>query len=178
MEQNFSKAQPNDQNENIELNSNNMLYDFDQVNQIKPKQLRKLDIISLVRSNNIPELKEEIKNLSREKFEENDYFEFNKDELKLVKSYQYLIQYMMNSIEYLENKNQILSQFIDKQIDYNEDAEKVIEKQDKKIKNQQSEISEITKNCKNMEFLIQKLGLEERIRELGLRPLNNDLDEQ
>ena len=178
MESNISNNQPIDQNGNMKIYSNNWDFTFDRVNQIKPKQLRKLDIISLVRSNNIPELKEQITNLGRENFEENDYFEFNKDELKLVKSFQFLIQYMMNSIEYLEKKNEKLSEFIDKQIDFNEDAEKVIKKQEKKIRNQEKEISKINENCLNMEFLIKKLGLEERIRELGIRPLNNNLDEQ
>ena len=174
---NENNNQPIDQNENIELNSNNFVFNLGQVNHIKPKQLRKLDIISLVRSNNIPELKSVINDLSQENFAENDYFDLKKDELKLIKAYQILIQYMVNSIDYLENKNQTLSNFIDKQIDYNEDAEKVIEKQNKKIRNQENEISKINENCKNMEFLIKKLGLEERIRELGLRPLNNNLDE-
>ena len=48
-----------------------------------------------------------------------------------------MIQYMTNSIEQLEYKNEKLTDFIDKQIDYNEAAERVIKKQNKKIKNQQ-----------------------------------------
>ena len=116
--------------------------------------------------------------LSQENFAENDYFELNKDELKLIQTYQVMIQYMTNSIEQLEFKNEKLTDFIDKQIDYNEAAESVIKKQNKKIKNQQEEISKITENCKNMEFLIKKLGYEKRIKDLGIKPLNDEMNEQ
>ena len=165
MEQKNSKNEQIEQVPEVNINQNGFAFNLSQVNQIKPKQLRKLDIISLVRSNNIPELKSVIYDLSHENFAENDYFELNKDELKLVKAYQIMIQYMVNSIEQLENKNQTLTDFIDKQIDYNEDAEKVIQKQNKKIRNQQEEISKIKENCDNMEFLIKKLGFEEKIKE-------------
>ena len=84
----------------------------------------------------------------------------------------------MNSIEHLENKNQKISEFIDKQLDYNEAAEQVIEKQNKKIRNQKEEIDKITGNCENMEFLIRKLGLEDKIKELGIKPLNSNINEE
>ena len=176
-EENYSKTQPLGQNQ-MNINTNGFAFGLSQVNQIKPKQIKKLDIINLVRSNNIPELKQIIYNLSQENFAENDYFELNKDELKLIQTYQVMIQYMTNSIEQLEFKNEKLTDFIDKQIDYNEAAERVIEKQNKKIKNQQEEISKITENCKNMEFLIKKLGYEKRIKDLGIKPLNDEMNDQ
>ncbi len=179
MKQNYSKTQQINQDpQYVNINTNGFAFHLGQVNKIKPKQLRKLDIIQLIRSNNIPELKSILYDLSQENFSENDYFEFNKDELKLVKTYQMMMQYMMNSIEHLENKNQKLSEFIDKQLDYNEAAEQVIEKQNKKIKNQTEEIDKITGNCENMEFLIRKLGLEDKIKELGIKPLNNMNEEE
>ena len=179
MNQNYLKTQQINQDpQYVNINTNGFAFHLGQVNKIKPKQLRKLDIIQLIRSNNIPELKSILYDLSQENFSENDYFEFNKDELKLVKTYQMMMQYMMNSIEHLENKNQKLSEFIDKQLDYNEAAEQVIEKQNKKIKNQTEEIDKITGNCENMEFLIRKLGLEDKIKELGIKPLNNMNEEE
>jgi hypothetical protein len=78
----------------------------------------------------------------------------------------------MNSINQLEEKNQKLSEFIDTQLDYNEAGEAVIEKQIKKIRNQDEDIHKIDDNCKNMEFLVKKLGLEDRIKELGLEPIS------
>ena len=158
--------------------NNQFAFNLGQVNKIKPKQLRKLDIIHLVRSNNIPELKEVLYDLSQENFKENDYFEFNKNELKLIQAYQILMQYMMNSIEQLEEKNQKLSEFIDKQLDYNENAEEVLEKQNKKIKNQDEDIDKIITNCKNMEFLVKKLGLEDKIKELGIKPISNEMEDK
>ena len=170
----YLKTQEINQNNQINIKTNGFAFHLGQVNHIKPKQLRKLDIINLIRTNNISELKSVIYDLSQENFAENDYFEFNKDELKLVKTYQMMIQYMLYSIEHLENKNQKLSEFIDKQLDYNEAAEQVIEKQNKKIRNQNEEIDKITGNCENMEFLIRKLELEEKIKELGIKPLSNN----
>ena len=154
------------------------VFNLSQVNKIKPKQLRKLDIIHLVRSNNIPELKEVLYDLSQENFKENDYFEFNKSELKLIQAYQILMQYMMNSIEQLEEKNQKLSEFIDKQLDYNENGEEVLERQNKKIQNQDEDIDKIIANCKNMEFLVKKLGLEDKIKELGIKPISNEMEDK
>ena len=175
---NSNTQQKNENPQNININTTGFAFHLGQVNKIKPKMLRKLDIIQLIRSNNIPELKTVLHDLSQENFAENDYFEFNKDEMKLVKTYQMMMQYMMNSIEHLENKNQKISEFIDKQLDYNEAAEQVLEKQNKKIRNQKEEIDKITGNCENMEFLIRKLGLEDKIKELGIKPLNSDLNEE
>ena len=178
MNSNHSKTQPIDKNQYMNMNYTGFAFNLGQVNKIKPKQLRKLDIIHLIRTNNIPELKSVLYDLSQENFKENDYFEFQKDELKLIKTYQMMMQYMMNSINQLEEKNQKLNEFIDKQIDYNEAAEQVIEKQIKKIRNQKEEIDTITGNCENMEFLIRKLGLEQKIKELGIKPSNNYMNDE
>ena len=148
-------------------------------NRITPRQLNRVDIMHLIRTNNIPELKDVLYDLSQENFAENDYFEFQKNELKLIKAYQIMMQYMMLSINQLEEKNQTLGKFIDEQIDYNEAAEEVLQKQNKKIRNQEEDISKIVNNCKNMEFLIKQLGLEERIKELGIKPVtNNEMEDK
>ena len=178
MNSNHSKTQPIDKNQYMNMNYTGFAFNLGQVNKIKPKQLRKLDIIHLIRTNNIPELKSVLYDLSQENFKENDYFEFQKDELKLIKTYQMMMQYMMNSINQLEDKNQKLNEFIEKQLDYNEAAEQVIEKQNKKIRNQKEEIDTITGNCENMEFLIRKLGLEQKIKDLGIKPSNNYMNEE
>jgi len=178
MNQQHYKTQQLNQNIPININSTGFAFNLGQVNKIKPKQLRKLDIINLIRSNNIPELYSVLNDLSQENFAENDYFEFQKDELKLIKTYQMMIQYMMHSISQLEDKNQKISEFIDKQLDYNDAAEKVIAKQNKKIRNQKEEIDKITGNCENMEFLIKKLGLEEKVLELGLKPSDKYMNEE
>ena len=158
--------------------TNNFVFKLGQVNKIKPKQLRKLDIIHLIRSNNIPELKETLNDLSQENFAENDYFEFKKDELKLIKAYQILMQYYMNEINQLEEKNQVLSDFIGKQLDNNESAVEVLDKQNKKIRNQDEDINKIITNCKNMQFLVDQLGLNDRQKELGIKPLNHEMKDK
>ena len=175
---NLNNSDINNNQQQYHHMSNQFAFNLGQVNKIKPKQLKKLDIIHLVRTNNIPELKQVLYDLSQENFEENDYFEFKKDEIKLIKSYQILMQYMMNSINHLEEKNQILAEFIDKQLDINEAAEEVIQRQNKKIRNQDEDIDKIIANCKNMEFLIKQLGLEDRIKELGIKPIENEMEDK
>ena len=166
-----------EQNPSQKIYLNDFAFTLGQVNKIKPKQLRKLDIIHLIRSNNHPELNSVLNDLSQENFAENDYFEFQKNELKLIKTYQMMMQYMMNSINHLEAKNQKLCEFIDKQVEYNEAAEQVLEKQGKKIQNQEEDIDKLTGNCENMEFLIKKLDLDDRIKELGIKPLTYNMSE-
>jgi hypothetical protein len=157
MNQNFNKIQ-NDE------------FDFhlSQTNKIKPKSLKNIDIIHLIRQNNLPELNNILNDLSQENFEENDYFDLNRDELKLIKSYQILTQYMIFSINNLTRKNKLLNELSNQQLNYNEEAEKMLMKQQKKIKEQEETLSQLTNNCINMEFLIKKLHLEEKVNELGV----------
>ena len=75
-----------EQNPSQKIYLNDFAFTLGQVNKIKPKQLRKLDIIHLIRSNNLPELNSVLNDLSQENFAENDYFEFQKNELKLIKT--------------------------------------------------------------------------------------------
>ena len=125
----------NNQNPNPSpITNDNFDFYLSQTNKIKPKSLKKIDIIHLIRSNRVAELNELLKDISQEDFEENDYFDFNKDELKLIKSYQILMQYMIYSVNQLTRKNQILNDLANKQVSYNEEAEKYLEKQQKKNK--------------------------------------------
>ena len=164
--------------ETVTIKQDSFAFHLGQVNKIKPKQLRRIDIIHLIRSNNIPELNSLLQDLSQENFAENDYFEFNKNELKIIKAYQIMMQYMMHSINQLTNKNQKLNEFINKQMDYNEAAENLKVKQNKKIREQNEEIEQLNGNCANMEFLIKKLDLEDKIKELGIKPNSYLLNEE
>ena len=103
---------------------------------------------------------------------------YSPKELKLIKTYQILMQYYMNEINQLEEKNQVLSDFIEKQLDNNEAAVEVLDKQNKKIKNQDEDINKIITNCKNMQFLVDQLGLNDRQKELGIKPLNNEMKDK
>jgi hypothetical protein len=58
-----------------------------------------------------------------------DFFEFKRDENKLIKTYQMLSQYLMFSINHLKKKNQILTDLSGQQLRYNEAAEEIIRKQ-------------------------------------------------
>ena len=157
MNQNFNKIQ-NDE------------FDFhlSQTNKIKPKSLKNIDIIHLIRQNNLPELNNILNDLSQENFEENDYFDLNRDELKLIKSYQILTQYMIFSINNLTRKNKLLNELSNQQLNYNEEAEKMLMKQQQKKKDQEENLNQLTNNCINMEFLIKKLHLEDKVNELGV----------
>ena len=156
-------------NQNLN-NIQNDEFDFhlSQTNKIKPKSLKNIDIIHLIRQNNLPELNNILNDLSQENFEENDYFDLNRDELKLIKSYQILTQYMIYSINNLTRKNKLLNELSNQQLNYNEEAEKMLMKQQQKKKDQEETLNQLTNNCINMEFLIKKLHLEDKVNELGV----------
>jgi hypothetical protein len=122
-----------DDNRNVEFQKETFDFFLSQTNKIKPKTVRRMDIVHLIRSNNIVELNELLRDISQENFDENDYFDFTRDELKLLKSYQILTQYMLYSVNTLERNNQTLNELSDKQYNYNKEAEDVIKKQIKKI---------------------------------------------
>ena len=83
------------------MNSKNIPDEFNftlnQKNKINKRQLKKVDIMQLIRTNNTSELNAILNDLSQENFSENEYFDFTKDELKLIKNYQVLTQYMIYS---------------------------------------------------------------------------------
>ena len=87
-------------------NSEEFNFNLTQKNHITPRQLNRTDIMQLIRTNNIPELNSILNDLSQEKFDENEYFDFTKDELKLIKNYQVLTQYMIYSINQLTRKTE------------------------------------------------------------------------
>ena len=156
-------------NQNVnKIQNDEFDFHLSQTNKIKPKLLKNIDIIHLIRQNNLPELNNVLNDLSQENFEENDYFDLNRDELKLIKAYQILTQYMIYSINNLTRKNKLLNELSGQQLNYNEEAEKMLIKQQKKIKEQEETLSQLTNNCINMEFLIKKLHLEDKVNELGV----------
>jgi hypothetical protein len=74
--------------------------------------------------------------MALENFEENgkqkltsEYFNMKKSEMKLVKSYQVLTQYLLYSIRHLNKKNAIVSDLAEQQYKYNEVADDIIKKQ-------------------------------------------------
>jgi hypothetical protein len=75
---------------------------------------------------------------------------------------------MIYSINNLTRKNKLLNELSGQQLNYNEEAEKMLIKQQKKIKEQEETLSQLTNNCINMEFLIKKLHLEDKVNELGV----------
>jgi hypothetical protein len=58
-----------------------------------------------------------------------EYFDLKKSEMKLVKSYQVLTQYLLYSIRHLNKKNAIISDLAEQQYKYNEVADDIIKKQ-------------------------------------------------
>ncbi len=146
-----------DDNRNVEFQKETFDFFLSQTNKIKPKTVRRMDIVHLIRSNNIEELNELLRDISQENFDENDYFDFTRDELKLLKSYQILTQYMLYSVNTLERNNQKLNEL---------------------LKSQEDNLGQLTGNCMNLEFLIKKLNLEEKVLELGVDLNIKALDEE
>lgn len=103
-----------------------------------------------------------------------EYYDLNKNELKLIKAYQVLTQYMIYSVNHLTKKNHLLNDLSNKQMNYNQEAEKIIQKQQRKIKEQEATIGELTNNCINMEYLIKELNLEDAVNNLGIDVKGSD----
>ena len=153
----------------MEKNSDFEKFNFNlsQKNKVTPRQLNRVDIMQLIRTNNISELNSILNDLSQEKFDENDYFDFNKDELKLIKNYQVLTQYMIYSINQLTRKSEQLKELTDNQIKVNEKSEQNLINKRNKIEEQNNMINELQNECSNLELLIKQYNLEDKAKENG-----------
>ena len=143
-------------------------FTLNQKNKITPRQLKKVDIMQLIRTNNTSELNAILNDLSQENFSENEYFDFTKDELKLIKNYQVLTQYMIYSVNQLTRKSEKLKDLTDTQIQYNQKSEQIIKNKQNKITEQEETINELNNDCANLEFLIKQLHLEDKAKEEGI----------
>lgn len=166
---NFAKSNTNfNINQDVEIPIENFNFSLTHNNRVKPRDIRRIDLLGLINQNRTDEINDILSSIAQENFEENDYFDLTRDERSLIKKYQIVIQYMLYSINCLSQKNQLLNQVSEKQSSYNEDAEEVLAKQQKRIKEQNEEIEKLTNNCVNMEFLIRELGLEDQALQLGI----------
>ena len=154
----------------MDKNNNQEEFNFNlsQKNRITPRQLNRVDIMQLIRTNNIPELNSILNDLSQEKFDENEYFDFTRDELKLIKNYQVLTQYMIYSINQLTRKSGQLKELTDNQIKANQKAEQNLKNKKAKIEEQNNTINELNNECANLEMLIKQYHLEDKAKENGL----------
>ena len=110
----------------ISGSSNGFNFNLSQRNKITPRQLKRIDIMQLIRTNNTSELNSILNDLSQEDFSKNEYFDFTKDDLKLIKNYQVLTQYMLFSVNQLTQKGEKLRDLTDNQIQYNKNSEQAI----------------------------------------------------
>ena len=153
---------------NSKNNPDEFKFTLNQKNKITPRQLKKVDIMQIIRTNNTSELNAILNDLSQENFSENEYFDFTKDELKLIKNYQVLTQYMIYSVNQLTRKSEKLKDLTDTQIQYNQKSEQIIKNKQNKITEQEETINELNNDCANLEFLIKQLHLEDKAKEEGI----------
>ena len=152
----------------ISGSSNGFNFNLSQRNKITPRQLKRIDIMQLIRTNNTSELNSILNDLSQEDFSKNEYFDFTKDDLKLIKNYQVLTQYMLFSVNQLTQKGEKLRDLTDNQIQYNKNSEQAIKAKQNKVREQEEIINELTNDCANLEFLIKQLHLEDKVKEEGI----------
>ena len=150
------------------INNEGFKFNLSQKNRITPKQLKKVDIMQYIRTNNTPELNSILNDLSQEKFTENEYFDFSKEELQLIKNYQVLTQYMIYSVNQLSRKSEKLNDLTNIQIQCNKKSEHSIKNKQNKIREQEDIINELNNDCANLEFLIKQLHLEDKAKEEGI----------
>ena len=152
----------------ISGSSNGFNFNLTQRNKITPRQLKRIDIMQLIRTNNTSELNSILNDLSQEDFSKNEYFDFTKDDLKLIRNYQVLAQYMLFSVNHLTQKGEKLKDLTDNQIQYNKNYEQSIKAKQNKIREQEDIINELNNDCANLEFLIKQLHLEDKAKEEGI----------
>ena len=152
----------------ISGSSNGFNFNLSQRNKITPRQLKRIDIMQLIHTNNTSELNSILNDLSQEDFSKNEYFDFTKDDLKLIKNYQVLTQYMLFSVNQLTQKGEKLRDLTDNQIQYNKNSEQAIKAKQNKVREQEEIINELTNDCANLEFLIKQLHLEDKVKEEGI----------
>ena len=152
----------------ISSSTNGFNFNLSQRNKITPRQLKRIDIMQLIRTNSTSELNSILNDLSQEDFSKNEYFDFTKDDLKLIKNYQVLTQYMLFSVNQLTQKGEKLRDLTDNQIQYNKNSEQAIKAKKNKVREQEEIINELTNDCANLEFLIKQLHLEGKVKEAGI----------
>ena len=153
---------------NPNINTDDFNFSLNQKNKITPRLIKRIDIMQLIRTNNTSELNAILNDLSQENFSENDYFDFTKDELKLIKNYQVLTQYMIYSVNQLTRKGEKLKDLNEAQIQYNQKSEQSIKNKQYKISEQEEAINELNNDCANLEYLIKQLHLEDKAKEEGI----------
>ena len=100
-----------------------------------------------------------------------------KNDKKLIKSYQFLAQYLLYSIKHINNKKDVLNELGSQQQVYNNKAEELLGKQvlifclqKVKIKSLQMKNKDLRVNTISFEYLVKHLKLDKIINSLG-KPL-------
>ena len=100
-----------------------------------------------------------IYNMLIEDFDNNLQLKLSNEEKKLVKIYQSIIQYVIYTKNYLNNKKIIIENLINQQLYFSNKADLLISKQKNKIKHISKRIHDIDINLVDMEILIKELNI-------------------
>lgn len=158
---------------NINLDDQDQIKPFEfglhSISKLKPKDILQIKNSEEIIANRNPNVANFLNNLAYEAFDNNEYFPMRKEESKLVKIYQAVIQYINYTNEHLERKKNILEDLCDQQTLYSNKADEILAKQKEKIKLLEARHSDLDDSLLHMEFLIKKLGLKEKFKHLNLK---------
>ena len=129
---------------------------------ITPEQINNIDINELSSINNISAINLIINDLCNEEFEKNKNFQFTNEELKIIKNYQIITQYMVQSINKLTRKSEELNFQIKEQIQNNDRNEEEVRFKKDKIEEQEKTINEFIKEREYLEDIIKRLNSQEQ----------------
>ena len=129
---------------------------------ITPEQINNIDINELSSTNNISAINLIINDLCNEEFEKNKNFQFTNEELKIIKNYQIITQYMVQSINKLTRKSEELNFQIKEQIQNNDRNEEEVRFKKDKIEEQEKTINEFIKEREYLEDIIKRLNSQEQ----------------
>ena len=115
-------------------------------------------------------------NLLKEDFKSNQNFNMTSQEQRLIKTYQAVGQYIVYSIENLEDKGNLVSNLYNQQSQYSNKADEIIQKQKDKINYLKMRSDNLNDNMLSLEFLLKQMKVDKNIGKLNKRAKINNID--
>lgn len=115
-------------------------------------------------------------NLLKEDFKSNENFNLSTQEHKLIKTCQVVGQYIINSIENLEDKGNLVSNLYNQQSQYSTKADEIIQKQKDKINYLKMRSDNLNDNLLSLEFLLKQMKIDEKIGKLNKKAKINNIN--
>lgn len=137
-------------------------YVLSSISNITPEFVNQLGCFENVLNSNM-KVQYIIDMLAKEDFSANVSYKLSKEQLKLIKTYQLLIQYSQYCTQQMLQKKKIVADLSNQQYEYFSKADEVLKKQKDRIKMFEQRNHDAANNLLNLEFLIKKLKIDKQL---------------